>query len=148
MIKTESGKMRKNKEGLSFQIQKIDEFFKESREYLKEIGVKRKLKEGKNFSPKEIRQILVSNIQRYIDGEVNQKFVLGLGSILHNEVFMGGQISGSAKEVELVASATCSLDDLAIATPGSKKTKKSPEEIDLVIRNIFEDLKQKNQTPS
>lgn len=133
--------MKMDKKELSFQIQKIDEFFKESWKYLKKSGVTKKLEEGENFLAEEIKQILASNIQRYVDGEVNQKFILGLGSILHQEVVMGAQISGSAEQIEKTASVTCLLDDLAIATLGSKKTKKSPEEIDLIIRNIYKDLK-------
>lgn len=67
--------------------------------YLNQIGFTKKLEEGKDFTPEEIKNILNNTFQKYVNGEVTQEFVLGVGSIIHNNVFMGLQISGSADQL-------------------------------------------------
>jgi hypothetical protein len=128
-----------NKEDLRH-IKKIEKFFYDGEKYLEEIGFYKKLEEGKDFSFEEVKQIIIGGIQKYFNREFNQNFVLGVGSIIFHDVITAGQISGTLKEVEKIASATCSLDDLVLEIFDSKANQKSSYEIDLIIRNIFNDL--------
>ncbi len=75
--------------------------------YLNQIGFTKKLEEGKDFTPEEIKNILNNTFQKYVNGEVTQEFVLGIGSIIHHNVFMGLQISGSADQIDEIASVAC-----------------------------------------
>ncbi len=108
--------------------------------YLESIGFFRKLEACVDFSVEEIRKILVESIQKYLNGEVDQNFILGLGSTIHLNVISGAQIKGRKKDIEEIAASTCELDDLLLESYKEGRSKRSEQEIDLIIRNIFKNL--------
>lgn len=108
--------------------------------YLESIGFFRRLEAGVDFSVEEIKKIIVESIQKYLDGEVDQDFVLGVGSTIHLNVVGGAQIKGRKKDIEKVAAVTCELDDLVFESYKEGKSKRSEQEIDLIIRDIFKNL--------
>lgn len=132
----------KNKLKKPSQTKEIESFYSGSKKYLKEIGFFKKLESFKDFSPEEIKQILNEVIQKYFNGECSCDFVLGTGSIIHTNVINGAQISGNPKEIEKIASITCTLDDLAANAISTKEKRKSSEEIDSIIRKIWDELKE------
>jgi hypothetical protein len=129
----------------SSKVRKSEKFYNDSEKYLEEIGFFKKLESFEDFSPEEIKQILIEVIQKYFNGECSQDFVSGVGSILHTNVITGSQISGTPKEVEKIAAATCTLDDLDLEIISSKKKRKSFQEIDSIIRNVWNELTEGTQ---
>jgi polynucleotide 5'-kinase involved in rRNA processing len=132
----------KNKLKKSSQTKEIASFYSGSEKYLEKIGFFKKLESFKDFSPEEIKQILNEVIKKYFNGEYSCNFVLGAGSIIHTNIINGAQINGNPKEIEKIASITCTLDELAISAISTKEKIKSSEEIDSIIRKIWDELKE------
>jgi len=122
-------KRRQNNNGLS--TEEWRKYWKAVDDYLREtFDIDQKLEKGEVLPAAEIKRILRENFERYFKGEVDQKFIISLGTRIY-ELCMG-DIKGS--ELEQILDIACPLDDI---TAGISK-QKSPEEIDQLIHQLFE----------
>ena len=112
-----------------------DRLFGEAEEYLVRLGFHKKLEKGEvSFS--ELKQLFFRNINRYLKGEVDQNFILGL-----NEIFRQIVIGGDVEVDEDFFMILHDLSDIADDIVFHKKPTKSYQERDQVIRDVFERLK-------
>jgi hypothetical protein len=102
--------------------------------YLREIGLDKKLEERKALKGLEIKKLLRKNIEKYFKRKVSQEFVLGLAWKLYE---LAADIEGS--EVSQILGVACPLHDIEVEIMKYGKIRKSPEEIDKLIRQLFEE---------
>jgi len=122
-------KRQQNNNGLS--TGEWRKYWKAVDDYLrKTFDIDQRLERGEILPAAEIKGILRENFERYFKGEVDQKFIISLGTRIY-ELCMG-DIEGP--ELEQVLDIACPLDDI---TAGISK-QKSPEEIDQLIHQLFE----------
>jgi len=112
----------------------VDGFLKDPDNYLRSIGLYERLEEGETLPATEIKQLLCENIEKYFRGEVTQKFIIGLAWRLHELCYV--DIEGS--EVAQILGVTCPIQDLEVEVMRKGEIKKTPEEIDQLIRRLFE----------
>jgi len=112
----------------------VDGFLKDPDNYLRSIGLYERLEEGQTLPATEIKQLLRENIEKYFRGEVTQKFIIGLAWRLHELCYV--DIEGS--EVAQILGVTCPIQDFEVEVMRKGEIKKTPEEIDQLIRRLFE----------
>jgi len=94
------------------------------------VNIDQRLEKGEILPAAEIKQLLRENFGRYFKGEIDQKFIISLGTRIYELCW--ADIEGP--ELEKILSVACSLDDVMVGI--SKQ--KSRGEIDQLIRYLFD----------
>jgi hypothetical protein len=113
----------------------VNGFLKDPDNYLRSIGLYKRLEERKILPAIEIKQLLRENFKKYFRGEVTQKFIIGLAWRLYELCY--ASIEGP--ETAQILGVTCPIQDFEIEIMQGGKIKKTPQEIDRLIRQLFEE---------
>jgi hypothetical protein len=119
----------------------LDAFLTDAYAYIRSLGFDKRIKRGEIIPAAEVKQLFRENVERYFRGEVDQKFIIGLAHIFDSlAVGLEGNIEGP--EVTQILAVSCPLIEIESEIMKYGKIKKSPEEIDKIIHQLFEEYLQ------
>lgn len=110
----------------------------EIEKYLKQVDFDGRLERGEYFSNKELRELLLENLEKYFEGEKDQDFVIELGIVFYPEI-----ITSTDEHNDSLMTSVCLLTDLACNYKSAPKTKKGR---DRVLLSILELLRKDRDT--
>jgi len=132
------GKTPNSPEDLEKKLTVLDVFLEDAYTYLRSLGFDKRIEKGEIIPAAEVKQLFRENIEKYFRGEVDQKFIIGLAHIFDNlAVGLEGDVEGP--EVEQILAVSCPLTDVVLEIMKYGKIRKSPEEIDKLIHQLFEE---------
>ena len=115
----------------------LDAFLADAYAYIRSLDFDKRIKRGEIIPAAEVKQLFRENVERYFRGEVDQKFIIGLAHIF-DSLAVGLERNIEGPEVEQILAVSCPLVEVESEIMRYGKIKKSPEEIDKLIHQLFE----------